>query len=340
MLKATMVKPGEIVFNEIPRPEPKKDEILVKMQRIGVCGSDIHVYKGMHPYTDYPIVQGHEASGIIEGWGSEVKDLKKGDNIILLPQVTCGKCYPCRNGMYHICNELKVMGFQTDGVAQEYIALDKSKVLKLPSSISLDEGAMMEPAAVASHAISRTGDIKNKKVLVLGAGPIGNLVGQTTKGMGAKQVMITDKSDFRLNIASQCGIDFTVNTEIEDINKSLKNNFGEDGADIIFECVGIQDTISQAITTARKGTKIIIVGVYGEKPVVDLGLVQDRELSLIGTLMYQKDDFLKVIELVKNRKLQLKKLITDKFAFNRYAEAYKYILAKKDKVMKVVIDFN
>jgi D-arabinose 1-dehydrogenase-like Zn-dependent alcohol dehydrogenase len=83
MLQATMVKPGEIVFNEIPRPEPKKDEILVKMQRIGVCGSDIHVYKGMHPYTDYPIVQGHEASGIIEGSGSEVKDLKKGDNIIL-----------------------------------------------------------------------------------------------------------------------------------------------------------------------------------------------------------------------------------------------------------------
>ena len=123
MLQAVMTKPGNIIFNEKPRPEPKKGEILVKFERIGICGSDIHVYKGMHPYTDYPIVQGHEASGIIDELGPEVKGIDKGDNIILLPQVTCGKCYPCRNGMYHICNELKVMGFQTDGIAQEYISL-------------------------------------------------------------------------------------------------------------------------------------------------------------------------------------------------------------------------
>ena len=329
MLQAVMTQPGNILFKEIIKSQVGKDEVLVRIKRIGICGSDIHVYKGMHPYTDYPIVQGHEASGIIEELGSGVGDFNTGDKIILLPQVTCGKCYPCRNGMYHICNELKVMGFQSDGVAQEHISLSRSKVLKIPSSISLDEGAMMEPAAVAIHAVGRGRGIKNKKVLVLGAGPIGNLVGQSAKGLGACQVMITDKSEFRLDMADQCGIDFTVNTEDEDIHKALKDNFGENGADIIFECVGIQDTISQAITAARKGTEIIVVGVYGERPIVDMGLVQDRELSLIGTLMYQKDDFLNAIELVKGGKLKLKELITDKFPFEKYPDAYKYILEKK-----------
>ncbi len=337
MLQAVMTQPGDILFKEIIKSQVGTDEVLVRIKRIGICGSDIHVYKGMHPYTDYPIVQGHEASGIIEDLGSGVGDFNTGDKIILLPQVTCGKCYPCRNGMYHICNELKVMGFQTDGVAQEYISLDRSKVLKIPSSISLDEGVMMEPAAVAIHAVGRGRDIKNKKVLVLGAGPIGNLVGQSAKGLGACQVMITDKSKFRLDMADQCGIDFTVNTEDEDIHKALKDNFGEDGADVIFDCVGIQDTISQAITAARKGTEIIVVGVYGERPTVDMGLVQDRELSLIGTLMYQKDDFLNAIELVKGEKLKLKELITDNFPFKKYPDAYKYILEKKDKAMKVMI---
>ena len=335
-----MTQPGNIIFKEIDKPLTGKNEILVKMERIGICGSDIHVYKGLHPYTEYPIVQGHEASGIIEKVGTEVVDFNLGDQVILLPQVTCGECYPCRNGMYHICNELKVMGFQTDGTAQEYIALDKDMLLKIPTNISLDEGAMIEPAAVAVHAVGRGGDISKKKVLVLGAGPIGNLVGQAAKGLGAYQVMITDISDFRLNLAGQCGIDFIVNTESEDIYKALKDSFGEDGADIIFECVGIQDTISQAITVARKGTYIIVVGVYGEKPMVDMGLVQDRELSLIGTLMYQKNDFLNAIEMTTEGKLKLKELITDKFPFKRYAEAYKYILEKKDKAMKVMIHLD
>lgn len=339
MLQATMTQPGNIIFKEIDKPLTGKNEILVKMERIGICGSDIHVYKGLHPYTEYPIVQGHEASGIIEKVGTEVVDFNLGDQVILLPQVTCGECYPCRNGMYHICNELKVMGFQTDGTAQEYIALDKDMLLKIPTNISLDEGAMIEPAAVAVHAVGRGGDISKKKVLVLGAGPIGNLVGQAAKGLGAYQVMITDKSDFRLDIADQCGLDFTTNIEREDINKAVLNNFGEDGADIIFECAGIQDTISQAITIARKGTDIIIVGVYGEKPIVDMGLVQDRELKIIGTLMYQKDDFINAIELAGASKFHLKELITDRFEFRQYPDAYKYILEKSDKVMKVIIYF-
>jgi len=335
-----MVKPGKIIYKEIEKPIPKKNEVLIKVKKIGICGSDMHVFHGVHPYTDYPIVQGHEVSGIIEEKGSLVYDYHLKEKVILMPQVTCGKCYPCRHGMYHICDELKVMGFQTNGAAQEYISVDKEMILKIPESLSFDEGAMIEPAAVATHAIGRGGEVSGKKILILGAGPIGNLVGQVAKSLGASQVMITDLSEFRLNIARGCGIDFAINSKNEELNDTIIENFGKDKADIIFECVGIQETISQAISVARKGSKIIIVGVYGKKPIVDLGLVQDRELSLIGTLMYQKNDFLRAIELTANGKLLLKKLITSEFPFSKYLNAYEYILKKKDKVMKAMISLE
>ncbi len=340
MLRAIMTKPGQIDYTEIEKPAPVKNEVLVKIKRIGICGSDLHVFHGKHPYTDYPIVQGHEVSGTIEEIGPSVDGFDPGDKVTLMPQITCGTCYHCKNGMYHICNELKVIGFQINGAAQEYFAINKDMVLKIPGNITFDEGAMIEPAAVAVHALGRGGDISGKKVLVMGAGPIGNLVGQVAKGLGASKVMITDLSPFRLNIAKECGIDFTLNSREEALEKAILENFGEDGLDIILECVGSQETISQAISVARKGSKIIIVGVFGEKPVVDLGLVQDRELSLIGTLMYQKNDFLKAIELLKEGRLQLKRLITDRFSFSDFMEAYTYILDKKDKIMKVMISLD
>jgi len=340
MLQAIMVEPGKIIYKEIEKPRPREMEVLVKVKKIGICGSDIHVFRGTHPYTGYPIVQGHEISGIIEGVGSLVEDFYIGEKVILMPQVTCGKCYPCRHGMYNICDELKVMGFQTNGAAQEYISVNKKMILEIPESLSFNEGSMIEPAAVAVHAISRGESISGKKVLVLGAGTIGNLVGQALKGLGAAKVMVTDISDFRLNIAKECGIDFVLNPEKEELNNAILTNFGKDKADIIFECVGIQETISQAISVARKGSEIIVVGVYGKKPLVDLGLVQDRELSLIGTLMYRKDDFVKAIKLTENGKLLLKKLITNEFPFSSYLDAYEYILEKKDKVMKVIISME
>ena len=340
MLQAIMKKPGVIDYIEINKPRPKDNEILIKVKRMGICGSDIHVFKGTHPYTNYPIVQGHEISGIIEEVGNSIEDYNPGDRIIIIPQLTCGKCYPCKHGMYHICDNLKVLGFQINGAAQEYIALDSKMVLKIPDSLDLDEGAIIEPAAVALHAVKKGGEIGNKKILVLGGGTVGNLVAQSAKSLGGSKVMITDISDFKLEIAKKYNIDFTVNSNKEDIDKTILNNFSKDKADIIFECVGIQNTISQAISVARKGSKIIVVGVYGEKPIVDMGLVQDHELIVIGSLMYQKNDFLEIIELVSEGKIDLKKLITTRFSFLNFNDAYKYILENKNKVMKVIINFS
>ncbi len=340
MKQEVMTAPGKIEFQDIPIPKLSDNDVLVKIMRIGVCGSDIHVYHGKHPYTSYPITQGHEVSGIIEKVGSDVKDLKPGDKVTIQPQVVCNKCYSCLHGRYHICDDLKVMGFQTTGTASEFFKVESAKIIKLPDDMTYEQGAMIEPCAVAVHATSRTGDISGLNVLVLGAGPIGNLVGQTAKALGAKSVMITDISDFRLEIAKKVGIDFVINPNKQDLNGELEKAFGPNKADLIIECVGANKTIDAAISNARKGTDIIIVGVFGDKPAVDLGFVQDRELRLIGTLMYQTDDYIKAIEFVNTGKIKLEPLMTKHFPFGEYSKAYKFIDDKKDKVMKVFIDVN
>jgi L-iditol 2-dehydrogenase len=340
MLQAVMTSPGIIEFSEVTVPEIEDNQVLVKIMRIGICGSDIHVYHGKHPYTSYPVVQGHEVSALVVKIGQDVKNIEVGDKVTIQPQVFCGKCYSCTHGKYHICDKLKVMGFQTTGMASEYFAVDSEKVLKLPADLSYDLGAMIEPLAVAVHAVSRGGEVKGKKVLVLGAGPIGNLVAQCAKAMGAEQVMITDLSEYRLKTAEECGIDYCVNTSSQDLGAEILNKFGPDRADLILECVGVNPTMEQAVTYARKGSDIIVVGVFGEKARIDLGLVQDRELRLIGTLMYQERDYIKAIELVGSNKIKLEPLITDYFDFKDYIKAYEHIEEKRDKSMKVIIRVN
>jgi L-iditol 2-dehydrogenase len=340
MKQAVMNAPGRIEFREIDKPVPQENQVLIDVKRIGVCGSDIHVWHGQHPYTNYPIVQGHEVSGVIAEVGGRVEGLSVGDRVTLMPQVTCGECYMCLHGMYHICESLKVLGFQTDGTAQDSFAIDADKVLKLPAGVPLDQGAMIEPASVAVHAISRGGDVRGKKVLVLGAGTIGNLVAQMAKGLGASAVMVTDLQEYRLQKARECGVGFAVNPLEEDLEQAILRDFGPERADLILECVGVEDTITQAVQYARKGTTIVVVGVFGAKPRVDLGLVQDRELSLVGTLMYQQVDYERAIQLLADGKLTLEPLVTHHFPFERYADAYRTIEEAKGNVMKVMITLD
>src|SRR5512144_153582 len=212
MLQAVMTQPGKIEIHQVEKPAVKPDEVLIQVKRIGVCGSDIHVYHGLHPYTSYPVVQGHEVGGVIAETGAQVRGFAPGDKVVFMPQVTCGECYPCRHGMYHICDHLKVMGFQTSGAAQEFFPVKAEMVLKLPETITLDQAAMIEPVSVAVHALSRAGSVEGMKVVVLGAGTIGNLVGQVASASGASGVIITDVSDYKLDKAHQCGLANTVNT--------------------------------------------------------------------------------------------------------------------------------
>jgi len=149
--------------------------------------------------------------------------------------------------------------------------------------------------------------------------------------------MITDTSDYRLELAERCGIPLRVNPLKVDLGEAVRERFGPDKADLIFECVGVQKTVEQAVSVARKGTDVIVVGVFGDKPVVDMGTVQDRELRLVGTLMYQQPDWVKAIALIEQGKVDLGPLVTDRFAFADYQKAYEYIDANRERAMKVMI---
>ncbi|MBD3192933.1 MAG: alcohol dehydrogenase catalytic domain-containing protein [Candidatus Heimdallarchaeota archaeon] len=340
MKQQVMTSPGKIIFQEVPIPTLSKNDVLIKIMRLGICGSDIHVYHGKHPNTSYPITQGHEVSGVIEKIGKEVSELKPGDKVTIQPQIVCGKCYSCLHGNYHICDELQVMGFQAPGAASEFFAIAAKKVIKMPEEMSYEEGAMIEPVAVACGALSKASTLEGLNVVVLGAGPIGNLTAQTAKALGAQSILITEISDFRLKIAHDVGIDYTINPNKKDLQEEIVKIFGTDKADLIVDCVGINQTLNAALKNARKGTEIILVGVYDEKPIVDMNIVQNRELRLIGSLMYRKKDYLKAIDLILSGKIQLDPLMTNHFKFEDYKKAYQYIDDQKDKVMKVFIDVN
>ena len=338
MIQQVMTAPGEISFREIPVPVAGPEQILVRTKRIGICGSDIHVYHVKHPYTSYPVTQGHEISGEIAAVGSAVTGFSVGQRVTIEPQVACGTCYNCRHGRYNICEQLKVMGFQTTGAASEYFSIDQKRVDLLPDNVDDDQGAMVEPAAVAVHAVRRSGPLKGQKVVVLGAGPIGNLVAQAAKAVGAAQVMITDVSDFRLAIAKDCGTEFTVNTGTVDLGAAIEEHFGADRADVIYDCAGNDITMGQAIRFARKGSTIILVAVYAGTAHVDLAMLNDHELDLNTTMMYTRADFTEAIQFIAEGTIRLHPLMSRHFAFADFLDAYRYIDSHREMTLKVLID--
>jgi 2-desacetyl-2-hydroxyethyl bacteriochlorophyllide A dehydrogenase len=337
MKQAVMTEPGKIVLGDVPMPEPGPGEVLLRIRRIGVCGSDVHVYHGKHPYTKYPVVQGHEFSATVETVGSGVRSLAPGMKVTSMPQRVCGRCGPCRRGDYHICDELKVEGFQASGCAQEFWVTRADAIVPLPENFSFEQGALVEPAAVAVHAVSRAGKIAGRRAAVLGAGPIGNLVAQVARSEGAS-VLVTDLSPFRLGVARACGLSATSNAREETLAQASARIFGREGFDVVFECVGAESTITAAVESIQKGGTLVVVGVFGAKPCVDMGLVQDRELNIHGTLMYKAEDYRRAVDLIASGGIVTGPLVSKHFPFERYQDAYRFIDENGDRSMKVFID--
>jgi L-iditol 2-dehydrogenase len=337
MKQAIMTNPGQIEIHEVPMPAPGAGEVLLRIQRIGVCGSDIHVYHGKHPLTSYPVVQGHEFSALLEAVGPGVTGLKPGSKVTSMPQIVCGECAPCRRGDYHICDKLKVQGFQAPGCGQELWVTSAHMIVTLPDTFTFEQGALVEPAAVAVHAVARAGKLAGRRAVVLGAGSIGNLVAQAARCEGA-QVLITDLSDYRLGVARQCGLTATSNANEENLAQATERIFGRTGFDVAFECVGVEATITAAVANIQKGGTLVIVGVFGDKPRLDLATVQDRELNLHGTLMYQRPDYERAVELIASNGIITEPLVSKHFSLDDYIEAYRFIDQFGDNSMKVVID--
>lgn len=342
MRQAILVEPKHIEFKEVAAPKAEDltaHQVLVSIKRIGICGSEIHSYHGLHPATFYPVVQGHEYSGVVIAVGSEVTICKPGDHITARPQLVCGKCNPCKRGQYNVCEHLRVQAFQADGAAQDYFVVDDDRVAKLPEGMSLDYGAMIEPSAVGAHASNRT-DVKGKNVVVSGAGTIGNLIAQFCIARGAKNVLITDVSDLRLAKARECGIKHTLNITKKTLKEAAKELFGEEGYQVGFEVAGMEVSIRSLMETIEKGSDIVVVAVFAKDPALSMFYLGEHELRLIGSMMYRHEDYLTAIDYVSKGIVNLKPLVSNRFAFEEYDDAYKFIDTHRETSMKVLIDFE
>ena len=342
MRQAILVEPKHIEFKEVAEPKAADltaHQVLVNIKRIGICGSEIHSYHGLHPATFYPVVQGHEYSGVVMAVGSEVTVCKPGDHITARPQLVCGKCNPCKRGQYNVCEHLRVQAFQADGAAQDFFVVDDDRVAKLPEDMSLDYGAMIEPSAVGAHASNRT-DVKGKNVVVSGAGTIGNLIAQFCIARGAKNVLITDVSDLRLAKARECGIKHTLNITKKTLKEAAQELFGEEGYQVGFEVAGVEVSIRSLMETIEKGSNIVVVAVFAKDPALSMFYLGEHELRLIGSMMYRHEDYLTAIDYVNKGIVNLKPLVSNRFAFEEYDDAYKFIDTHRETSMKVLIDFE
>lgn len=340
MRQAVMTAPGVIELREVPAPQAGPGEVLLRVQRIGVCGSDVHVNHGSHPFTPYPVVQGHEFSAVIEAIGEGVEGIAVGAQATSRPQLVCGECGPCRRGDYHICDVLRVTGFQAPGCAQELFVTTPDRLVLLPDSFTPEQGALVEPTAVGVHSSGRGGNLTGENVVVLGAGPIGNLLAQVVKSRGANRILLTDLSDYRLEIARECGVEHTSNAREEPLDDAARRVFGDEGFRVAFEAAGSEATMAAAVEHIGKGGRVVVLGVFDGKPRIDMSVVGDRELSLIGTLMYQHDDYRHAVELIASGEVIVEPLVTRHFPLEEYAEAYAFIDREADRSLKVVIDID
>ncbi len=339
MRRAVIIRPGVIEYQNINPPGTLRDnEVLLRIKSIGICGSDIHVYHGEHPAVIYPVVQGHEYAAVVEGVGDKVKNITPGMSVTARPQQVCGECNQCTRGDYNICDNLKVEGFQAPGVAQELFVVSADRVVPFPESMPWDHGAMIEPVAVAVHSTGRAGSLKGKNVVVSGAGTIGNLVAQYAGIRGAKKVAITDISHYRLNIAKQCGIEYTINVQEQSFSEEVLKIFGNEGFQVGMEAAGVSSSLDLLVQKVEKGGDIIIIGVYAKNPVVNMYYLGEHELKLTGSLMYLHEDYLDAVQAISNDKIKLTPMMSAHFSFDEFKQAYEYIEKKKDKAMKVFID--
>lgn len=341
MRQANLVEPRRIVLQEAPIPVPGRGEVRIAVAVCGICGSDVHAFLGEHPFISTPIVIGHEFSGTVDAAGPDVIDVSIGSPVTVEPSLTCGECELCRSGRYNICEKLKVLGCQSTGAMAEYVVVPSANVVPLAEGMTFEQGAIVEPTAVAVHALRRADLSRVNRLLVIGAGPIGLQTVQVASAWGNPTIIVTDIVDSRLLLASQLGATYTLNTSRISLSDFCRDTFGGLSVmDLVMECVGSQTTLAQAIESVKKGGQVVIVGVPAMDPYIKLSWVQDRELELLGTLMYTRADFEEAMRLIASGRIQTEMLISKRFPLAEIPHAMKDLLENRDTTIKTLITID
>ena len=341
MKTAVMLGIGEMGFEERDIPQVKDDEVLVKLEYVGICGSDLHYYE-TGAIGDYvvepPFVLGHEPGGTVVEVGKNVTHLKAGDRVALEPGKTCGHCEFCKTGRYNLCPD--VVFFATppvDGVFQEYVAHEADLCFKLPDNVSTLEGALIEPLAVGFHAAIQGDAHLGQKAVVMGAGCIGLVSMMALKARGVSEVYVVDIMEKRLKKALELGADGVINGAEENVEQKIRQITDGRGVDLVIETAGTEITTRQAISIAKKGSNIVLVG-YSKsgEMTLPMSLVLDKELTFKTVFRY-RHIYPMAIEAVAQGKVNLKGIVTDIFDLDDAQKAMDYSVNNKADIVKAVI---
>lgn len=344
MKVAVMNDIGKMGYVERDIPVPKENEVLVKLDYVGICGSDMHYYEtgAIGNYIVKPLfVLGHEPGGIVAEVGKNVKYLKVGDRVALEPGKTCGHCEFCRKGEYNLCPD--VIFFATppvDGVFQEYVAHDAALCFKLPQNVSTLEGALIEPLAVGFHAANQGGAHAGQIAVVMGAGCIGLVSMMALKAEGVSKVYVVDVMQKRLDKAIELGADGIINGKEQDTVKEVIKLTDGIGCDIAIETAGTEITTRQAISFTKKGATIVLVG-YSKsgEMTLPMSFVLDKELTFKTVFRY-RHIYQMAIDAVASGRVNLKGIVTDIFDFDDIQSAMDKSIKDKANIVKAVIKIS
>ncbi|MGB6919323.1 MAG: alcohol dehydrogenase catalytic domain-containing protein [Phycisphaerae bacterium] len=343
MLRVTLVKPRQLEIGHADIPRPGPGEILVKVLRVGVCGSDPTIYHGRHPYVTFPVVMGHEFSGTVAALGEGVAGPAVGTRVTVIPHLVCGRCRACREEKYNFCEALRCTGAEADGAHVQFMCMPRKMVLPIPDGMSLDDAAMVEPACVGYHAAKR-GEIRPQdKVLIIGAGPIGLFCMQSCKALGVRDVYIADMDSWRLELAATLGADGVIDVSREPLADGLTRLAGgHREIDVFFDCVGEKGKVlDQILSLAHRGTRVVMVGVLQNG--YDIPHLPDfvqHELRLSGTTMYVPQDYREMIALMREGKVRTRGMITHTFKLADIKTVFDMIERKSERFFKIMLTVN
>jgi (R,R)-butanediol dehydrogenase/meso-butanediol dehydrogenase/diacetyl reductase len=314
---------------------PGPDEVQLNVAYCGICGTDLHLFNGnMDHRLRIPQVFGHEVSGTIRAVGERVKKLKAGDHATVRPINPCGDCPACRAGNSHVCQRLKFLGIDAPGALQSLWTVPAHTLHLLPNHLPLETAALVEPLAVACHDVRRSRLQSGEYVVIQGGGPIGMLIAIVAKQMGGK-VLITEVNQFRLKLARDLGFE-AMDPQKDDIVRYVTEQTHTAGADIVFEVSGSAAGAASMTKLARVRGRVVVVAVFTEVPKVDLFQFFWRELELLGTRLYEPQDFEQAIELASSETLPLDRLIS-KICSIETVPAALHELESGGEAMKIIV---
>lgn len=339
-MKAIQVKEAHdlrVADLEVPSIN-QPDQVLVKVKRAGICGSDMHIYHGTNPLATYPRILGHEIAGEVVEIGEEVAGLEAGDHVVVEPIRYCGTCYACRKGRPNVCKELSVFGVHEDGGMREYFVLPARQLHKVNPDLPWEEAVLAEPYSIGAQAVWRGNVESGDFVFIHGCGPIGICILKMAKLAGAT-VMMSDLKQERLAFAKDNGADIVVSPLEENVLEKLLDVTAGEGANVVIDAVCLPQTVEQSIELASVAGTIVILG-FDERPAQIPQLpITKKELTIVGSRL-QTNQFAKVVQLLNEGKLKENGLITHRFPIDEAQQAFTFVEQNPETVRKALIEFS